>query len=51
VSGPIEPSADLRMMASALRQMYIALTLEGFTAQEALSIIGSCIAANSRGGQ
>lgn len=34
-----EPSADLRMAASALRQMYIALIQEGFTEAEALHII------------
>lgn len=47
--GPIEPAGDLRQMANILRQMYIALMAEGFTTQEALVIIGQCIAANSGG--
>jgi hypothetical protein len=45
-NGPIEPSADLRELANMLRQTYVALTLEGFTAQEALVIIGQILAAN-----
>lgn len=35
---PTEPSADLRQMASFLRQMYVALMNEGFTEEEALRI-------------
>jgi hypothetical protein len=46
VSGPIEPSADLRQAASALRQMFIALINEGFDERQALTIIGHAIAAN-----
>jgi hypothetical protein len=46
---PIEPSADMREMAIQLRQTYVALTLEGFTTQEALTIIGQIISANSGG--
>jgi len=49
MNGPVEPSADLRQMASALRQMFIALTSEGFTEQQALAIIGQVIAANAGG--
>lgn len=45
----IEPSADLRLMASAFMQMYVALTHEGFTENQALKIIGQVIAANSGG--
>jgi hypothetical protein len=48
-NGPVEPSADLRELANMLRQTYVALTLEGFTAQEALIIIGQILAANSGG--
>ena len=46
-NGPIEPSADLRQLASALRQTYLALTQEGFTEQEALTIIGQILVANA----
>lgn len=46
-----EPAADLRQMASGLRQMFVALLNEGFTEQQALIIIGQCIAAGTaRGG-
>ena len=48
-NGPIEPSAELRTMANALRQAYIALTQEGFTEQQALVIIGQILAANTKG--
>lgn len=44
-NGPIEPSADLREFALHLRQMYVALTLEGFTEQQAMVIIGTTLAA------
>lgn len=40
---PIEPSAVMRQFASGLRQMYIALTMEGFTEHEALVIIGQVL--------
>jgi hypothetical protein len=46
----IEPSADLRQAASGLMQLFVALTLEGFTEQQALVILGQCIAA-SKGGE
>ncbi len=45
-NGPIEPAADTREMASALRQTFIALTQEGFTEQQALAIIGQILAAH-----
>lgn len=45
-NGPIEPSADLREAASNLRQMYLALTYEGFTPSEALTIVGQILGAN-----
>lgn len=47
--GPTEPSADLRQMASFLRQTYVALVAEGFTITEALTIIGSIIASGNGG--
>ena len=47
---PTEPSADLRLMASTLRQMFVALTMEGFDERQALTIIGQCLAAGSGGG-
>lgn len=46
MTGPTEPSAGLRTMASAFWQMYVALTAEGFTEKQALAIIGQVIAAN-----
>jgi hypothetical protein len=48
-NGPEEPSADMRQLASAYRDMYVALTLEGFTPPEALTIIGHVIAASLGG--
>lgn len=48
-NGPIEPSADLRELASALRQTYVALTQEGFDERQALIIIGQILAANGGG--
>ncbi|AHH98351.1 hypothetical protein [Kutzneria albida] len=48
-NGPIEPSADLRKLASVLRQTYIALIAEGFTEHQALVIIGQILAAQSGG--
>lgn len=44
---PTEPSADLRMLASTLRQTFVALTAEGFSEQQALVIIGQILAANA----
>lgn len=45
---PIEPSAKLRQAAKGLREMYVALTNEGFSATEALAIIGYAISASIR---
>lgn len=45
-----EPSADLRQMASAIRQMYVALTMEGFDDRQALTIVGQMLAATQGGG-
>lgn len=47
----IEPSADMRVLAANLRQMFLALVREGFTEQQALTIIGQCISANAKGGE
>ncbi|MGH8572532.1 MAG: hypothetical protein ACREX8_08150, partial [Gammaproteobacteria bacterium] len=44
MSIPMEPSADMRQAANHLRQLYVALTREGFSEQQALVIIGQCIA-------
>lgn len=48
-NGPIEPTADAREFAKACHQIFVALTLEGFTEQQALIIIGQMIAANQGG--
>lgn len=47
MSGPVEPSADLRQMASILFQTFVALEAEGFTESQALALVGSLIAANT----
>lgn len=47
-NGPIEPSADKRQAAHELREIYIALVAEGFTAHEALVIIGQILATGSQ---
>ncbi len=47
----IEPSAALRQAAKGLREMYVALTNEGFTPAEALAIIGYAVSASIRGGK
>jgi hypothetical protein len=44
-----EPSADLRQLASLLRQMFVALVNEGFNDREALSVIGTVVAAQIKG--
>ena len=49
MNAPIEPSADIRQADHGLREMYISLTAEDFTEQQALIIIGQVIAANSGG--
>jgi hypothetical protein len=50
-NGPIEPSADMRAFAKMCHEMFVALGMEGFSTQEALTIIGQMIAANTGGGQ
>jgi hypothetical protein len=52
VNGPIEPSADVRIGAAALRQTSLALVQEGFTEPQALQIIGQMLAiAAQQGGE
>jgi hypothetical protein len=48
-AGPTEPSAQLRALASTLWQMYVALTSEGFTEQQALVVIGQALNASRPG--
>lgn len=48
-NGPVEPAADLRELANMLHQTYVALTQEGFTEQQALTIIGQILSAHSGG--
>lgn len=47
-NGPIEPSADIRVAAHAVRQIYLALVTEGFTEQQALTIVGQILAAQKQ---
>jgi hypothetical protein len=49
VIGPREPAANLRQLASVLHQTYTALVAEGFTEQQALTIIGMILAAQTGG--
>lgn len=49
--GPTEPAADIRQMASALWQMFVALQAEGFSERQALIIIGQALTAGAGGGQ
>lgn len=42
-NGPIEPSASNRQMAHSLREIYIALTAEGFNEAQALAMCGTVI--------
>ena len=45
-NGPVEPAADIRQTASALYQMFVALTAEGFNEQQALVVIGQILSAS-----
>lgn len=42
-NGPQEPNADMRVLASTFRQMYLALVQEGFTKSEAMTLIALTI--------
>lgn len=50
MGGQTEPAADLRQMASGLWQMFIALTNEGFSERQALTIIGYAISGAQQNG-
>lgn len=50
-SGGVEPSAEMRSAAHGLREMYIALLLEGFSETQAIQIIGYSISGNTNGGK
>lgn len=45
----VEPSAAVRQAAKALHQMFVALRDEGFTEQQALSVIATILASQQRG--
>ena len=47
---PIEPKAEIRVLARNLREMYLALIAEGFTVGEAMTIIGHTLAAATAAG-
>lgn len=40
-----EPPANMRQMARTIRDMYVSLVNEGFTAAEALKLVGSVLQA------
>lgn len=44
-NGPVEPSADMRQLANAYHQFFVALTQEGFTVPQALQLIGTALSA------
>lgn len=48
-NGPVEPSADLRDLAHALFETYTALVNQGFTEQQALTIVGQMLTAGAGG--
>lgn len=45
-NGPVEPSAAVREGAHGIREIFIALTMEGFTEKQALIIVGQMLAAS-----
>lgn len=47
---PIEPSADQRIGAKAMRGLFLALVAEGFTEPQSLAILGHMIAAQAAAG-
>lgn len=47
--GPMEPSANARQAAKELRGLFLALTYEGFTESQALTLIGQLLLANNSG--
>ncbi len=46
MNSPTEPAADLRRLASALWQIFVALQSEGFSEQQALVVVGQILVAN-----
>ncbi len=50
MTGPTEPSADIRQAASVLWQMFVALTSEGFSEHQALQVIAHVLQ-SQQGGQ
>lgn len=44
MNGPEEPSSDARQFAARLRDLFVALTAEGFTERQALIMIGQVLA-------
>lgn len=40
----IEPSAEIRSAAHSVREIYLALVMEGFSEQQALVVVGQIIA-------
>lgn len=46
---PVEPSSDMRTMAHTLREFYVALLNEGFTEDEALTMVSTAIKSAARG--
>ena len=47
---PVEPSADMRAAAHAVREIFVALMQEGFNENQALTIVGQILASNAQGG-
>lgn len=47
-NGPIEPSADIRAAAHSIREIFLALVMEGFDERQPLIIVGQVLA--SQGG-
>lgn len=44
-NGPIEPSADQRGAAAEMFRLFLALVQEGFSEHQALSLLGTMLAA------
>jgi hypothetical protein len=47
----VEPSAEHRVFAKMVRQMFLALVAEGFTEQQALVIVGQVMALAVKAGE
>lgn len=48
---PVEPSAEIRILARSLREMYLALVREGFTPGEAQAIMRHMLRAAAEAGR